>query len=142
MTTGRSERLDDLTVAARAVFAGARRGILTTNDLNGWPHAVPVCYVLRDGEIITPIDAKPKRGKSLTRRRNLERDPRATFLVDRWSEDWSRLGWVMVRGLARMELIGDAAAQLIERYPQYADVGTGDEAIRITPKEIVWWMWE
>ena len=124
------------------ILEGERRGVLTSVDVTGRPHAVPVCYVIRDGEIVSPIDAKPKAAKNLGRRRNLERDPRATFLVDRWNEDWSRLGWVMVRGVARVEPIGDAAAQLIERYPQYADVGVGDEAIVITPSDIVWWTWE
>ena len=142
MTTGRCERIVDAPARALAIVEDARRGVLTTIDARGHPHVVPVCYVVRDGEIVTPIDAKPKAAKTLARRRNLERDPNATFLVDRWSEDWSRLGWVMVRGVARVEPIGAARADLIERYPQYADVGVGDEAIVITPKDILWWTWE
>lgn len=112
-----------------------------TIDSGNRPHAVPVCYVVRDGEIITPIDAKPKAGKTLGRRRNIEANSIATFLVDRWSEDWSHLGWVMARGTARIEPVAPAVEDLGARYPQYEEVDPGEEAIVITPNDITWWLW-
>ena len=142
MTKGRSEALGELPGAASTILEEGRRGVLTSIDGRGRPHAVPVCYALKDGEIVTPIDAKPKSGKVLERRRNLDRNPAATFLVDRWDEDWSRLGWVMVRGIARMEPAGYAEDLLVARYPQYADVLVGEEAIVITPDDISWWLWK
>ena len=47
-----------------------------------------------------------------------------TLLVDRWDEDWSRLAWLRVDGLARSWPTGGAhriarGAALRERYPQY-----------------------
>lgn len=126
--------------AGRILHSG-RRGVLTTIDPQGHPHTVPVCYVLREDEIITPIDAKPKSGRSLGRRRNVELNPAATFMVDRWDEEWSRLGWVMARGRARLEPMGDVGSMLAERYPQYADVFVGNDAIAISPKSISWWLW-
>lgn len=102
---------------------------------------MPVCYAVRGGEIVTPIDAKPKSGRSLGRRKNLERDPTATFLVDRWSEDWSELGWVMVRGEARVEPSG-STEDLVARYPQYKEVFVGSDLIVLHPNDIAWWLWD
>lgn len=141
MPGGRCSSLSELPEAARVILRDARRGVLTSIDAKGRPHAVPVCYVVRDEEIVTPIDAKPKGTKPLGRRKNLERDPTATFLVDRWSEDWSHLGWVMVRGVARFE---DSSLKndLIERYPQYGDVLIEDDLIILRPADIAWWLWD
>ncbi len=139
MAGGSCASLSELPDAAADIVTEARRGVLATVDKHGRPHEVPVCYVVRNGEIVTPIDAKPKSGKSLGRRRNLEQGSPAAFLVDRWSEDWSRLGWVMIRGKARFEE-PDRVDDLIERYPQYEDLEM-DELIVVTPKDIAWWLW-
>ena len=44
-------------------------------------------------------------------------------MVDRYEEDWTRLGWVMLRGRAEVldagEEHGAAQAALRARYPQY-----------------------
>ena len=49
------------------------------------------------------IDEKPKRRDvPLKRVRNILENPRFSFVVDRWDEDWSRLGWVMLRGAAEI----------------------------------------
>lgn len=126
----------------RSILERERRGVLTTIDGRGRPHAVPVCYAIVGDEIVTPIDAKPKSGTTLGRLKNIERDPNVTFLVDRWDEDWTRLGWVMVRGRARLEPAGRADEALLARYPQYEDVLVGSEIISIRPDDIIWWLWE
>lgn len=141
MAGGRCERLADLPSAALSILDAARRGTFATIDGRGRPHAVPICYAVRGGEIVTPIDAKPKSGRILGRRRNLERDPTATLLVDRWSEDWSGLGWVMVRGEARIEPSG-STADLVARYPQYEEVFVGSDLIVLRPKDTAWWLWD
>jgi PPOX class probable F420-dependent enzyme len=140
MAGGRCADLAGLPREAQAILDEARRGVLTTIDPHGRPHAVPVCYVVRGDEIATPIDAKPKGTKDLGRRKNIARDPVATLLVDRWTEDWTGLGWVMVRGVARFEPSGDTD-DLVERYPQYENVIVGSEIIVIRPDEISWWLW-
>jgi PPOX class probable F420-dependent enzyme len=59
----------------------------------------------------------------LKRLRNILENPLAAFVADRWDEDWTRLGWVMLRGPA--EILADGAehdraqALLRSRYPQY-----------------------
>jgi len=67
---------------------------------------------------------KPKKTAKLKRLTNLRANPRAALVVDRYDEDWSQLGWVMVQGAAEILLEGaehdQAQAALRARYPQLA----------------------
>lgn len=109
----------------RAFVAAQRVGRLATADAQGAPHVVPVCFAVVDDTLYVTIDAKPKRvaGGSLKRLRNIAANPSAAFVVDRYAEDWSRLGWVMLRGRAEILAAGaehdTAQAALRARYPQY-----------------------
>lgn len=143
MPSGICSTLNELPSLAFSVFTHARRGVLSTLDRDGAPHSVPVVFVVIDGAIYSPIDDKPKDGKDLRRVRNIERDPRATLLVDRWDEDWQQLGWVMVRAHARVAPIGAADEALRRLYPQYTDeITPGERAIVLSPTRISWWSWE
>jgi len=102
----------------------SRVGHLATADAKGAPHLVPVCFAIDGGSLYITIDEKPKRqDRPLKRLRNISENPQAAFVVDRWDEDWRRLGWVMLRGPAEILDAGDehdrAQALLIARYPQY-----------------------
>ncbi len=46
------------------------------------------------------IDGKPKRTTLLRRVRNINETGRASLVVDRWSEDWKSLSYVLVEGPA------------------------------------------
>ena len=93
-----------LTPEQRAFVAPRRTAVLATQDPLGRPRLVPICFVVggRDQEdgrglLYTPLDEKPKRSpdpRRLARVRDLLVEPDATLLVERWSEDWARLGWV------------------------------------------------
>lgn len=105
--------------------AAADHGVLATLHPTRGADLVPVCFAMEDGWVAIPIDAvKPKGSTALGRIRNLERDPRATLLVERWdAADWSRLWWVRVllrRREAPAELRDRLEASLRRRYPQYA----------------------
>jgi PPOX class probable F420-dependent enzyme len=98
---------------------------LATADAAGRPHVVPVCYALEGDTVYFTIDEKPKRrGARLKRLANLHANPAAALVADRYDEDWSRLGWVMVQGRAEVLEAGaehDAAQVLLRaRYPQLA----------------------
>lgn len=101
-----------------------RVGHLATADGNGMPHVVPACFALGAEALYTPIDEKPKSGRALKRLTNLAANPRASFLADRYDEDWSRLGWVRIDGKAEVIERGaefnEALRLLAARYPQYA----------------------
>jgi PPOX class probable F420-dependent enzyme len=105
-------------------LAGRRVGHLATADRQAAPHLVPVCFVVSGDALYITIDEKPKSDiRALKRLKNIIENPRAAFVADRWDEDWTRLGWVMLRGPA--EILTDGAehdraqALLRSRYPQY-----------------------
>jgi PPOX class probable F420-dependent enzyme len=116
---------------AQARFLAERRvGHLATADARAAPHLVPVCFVVSEGAVYITIDQKPKGDvRALKRLRNIIENPVAAFVTDRWDEDWTRLGWVMLRGPA--EILADGAehdraqALLCSRYPQYHKMALG-----------------
>jgi PPOX class probable F420-dependent enzyme len=103
----------------------ARVGHLATVDAGGAPSVVPICFQVEPPLLFTPIDAKPKRGdwERLRRVRNLRANPAVAVVVDRWDEDWRRLGWVHLRGRAALVASGPRHARgvalLREKYAQY-----------------------
>jgi PPOX class probable F420-dependent enzyme len=97
---------------------------LATADRAGVPHLVPVCFCLDGPSLYITVDEKPKRTDvPLKRLRNIAENPMVAVTVDRWDEDWTRLGWVMLRGSAEILTDGNqhdtAQDQLRLRYPQY-----------------------
>ena len=115
-----------LTDQQRGFLAARRVARLATADDTGRPHVVPICYALTGDTVYFTIDEKPKRrpGASLKRLANLRANPFAALVVDRYDDDWSRLGWVMVQGRAEVLASGPehdlAQASLRVRYPQLA----------------------
>ncbi|PSP86250.1 TIGR03668 family PPOX class F420-dependent oxidoreductase [Halobacteriales archaeon QS_1_68_17] len=112
----------------RAFVESARVGRLATADADGRPHAVPICYALAGERVVTPIDEKPKSvGPSRLRRvRDVRENPTVALVVDRYADDWTRLGWVQIRGRASLLDPGedghaDAVARLRAKYDQYAN---------------------
>jgi PPOX class probable F420-dependent enzyme len=110
----------------RTFLLDQRVGRLATADGNRAPHVLPVGYALEGDTLYITIDDKPKRtsGRKLKRLQNIIENPRVAVVVDRYDEDWSRLGWVMLRGRAEILDAGDehdnAQALLRARYPQLA----------------------
>jgi PPOX class probable F420-dependent enzyme len=109
----------------RGFLMACRVGHLATADARGNPHVVPVCFAVSEDTLYITIDEKPKRhaGRPLKRLRNMMDNPSAALVADRYDEDWTRLGWVMLRGRAEILAHGPehdrAQAALRERYPQY-----------------------
>ncbi len=131
-----------------AAFARARRvGRLATSDAAGHPHVVPVCYAFDGARFYTPLDEKPKRASdhALRRVRNIEARGEATLLLDHYEEDWSRLGYLLVRGRAALLPPEDPAhapalALLRERYPPYRAMALERRAvIALTPERVTSW---
>jgi PPOX class probable F420-dependent enzyme len=110
----------------RRFLAHQRIAHLATADRHGAPHVVPVCFAIAGDALYITIDQKPKRRAvtALKRLRNIAENPAVAVIVDRYEEDWARLGWVMLRGRADVLREGqehrDAQALLRSRYPQLA----------------------
>lgn len=144
MPYGSCRSISELPPPQSALLTNARRGVLSTAGEDGFPHSVPVVFVVAGEEIVSPIDEKPKRSRDLVRLRNIAAQPAATLLVDHWDEDWKRLGWVMVRASARVEAGNPTETELRTRYPQYEALAMspGDRSIVLAPRRISWWSWE
>ena len=111
------------------LFLDARRvAHLATADANGVPHVVPVCFAILGDTLYMTIDEKPKRktDRPLKRLRNIAENPAVAIVADRYGEDWTRLGWIMLHGRAETLLDGAEHARAQEllriRYPQLNDM--------------------
>jgi PPOX class probable F420-dependent enzyme len=111
---------------ARGFLDRQRVAHLATADATGAPHVVPICFALVDETVYVAIDEKPKRGAptQLRRLRNIAQNPQVAVVADVYDDDnWSRLGFVLMRGRARVLIGGEehrlALQALRARYPQY-----------------------
>jgi general stress protein 26 len=86
---------------------------VATIGRNGWPHLMPLWYVLRDGELWAWTYAKSQKV------RNLERDPRCTLQVEAGT-DYGELRGVMLRCTCTLhrslETVAGVGEDLAERY--------------------------
>lgn len=101
-------------------------GRLGSVTAGGDPHLVPVVFVADAGIVYSPVDGKRKSASALARLSNVTANGRASLLLDRYDDDWSRLWWVRLDGPAWVEragpVLGRVEALLREKYPQYATV--------------------
>jgi PPOX class probable F420-dependent enzyme len=135
-----------MTDRERCFLTGQRVGRLATADQDAVPHIIPVCFALSGDALYITIDEKPKRqpDAKLKRLRNIAENPAVAILFDRYDEDWTRLGWVLLHGRAEILADGvehDAAQALLRaRYPQLAQMRIAHRAvivIRIT-RSVSW----
>jgi PPOX class probable F420-dependent enzyme len=108
----------------RRFLTRSRVAHLATAGRDGAPHLVPVCFCVDGLSLYITVDEKPKRmDVPLKRLRNIQENPAVAVSVDRWDEDWTRLGWIMLRGSAEILAAGaehdQAQERLRARYPQY-----------------------
>ena len=135
-----------LTGQARHFLDHHRVARFATADSSGQPHIVPICYAVSGDSVYFTIDEKPKRltDKPLKRIRNLQQNPHVALVVDRYDEDWTRLGWVMVQGEAALLDNGEehskAQRLLKARYPQLDEMQISElPVIAIRIKRVVSW---
>lgn len=131
----------------RAFLERARVARLATADADGRPHVVPICFAFVGERIVSPIDEKPKDAPAseLRRVRDVRENPAVALVADRYVEEWDRLGWVQVRGTARVLALADdghadAVAALRAKYDQYADHALDARpVIEIDPGHAISW---
>jgi PPOX class probable F420-dependent enzyme len=123
-------------------FASARVARLATVTARG-PRLVPVTFAWHRGTAVWAVDTvKPKRGRRLRRLADIEADPRVSLLADHYSEDWTRLWWVELRGTAAVlahEPAEAAVAALVARYAPYQSAPPPGPAVAVTPLAWTWW---
>jgi PPOX class probable F420-dependent enzyme len=121
---------------ARRFLSQQRVAHLATADASGTPHVVPVCFTLVGDTLYVAIDEKPKTGDPLRlrRMRNIAENPRVAVVADAYDDrDWSRLGFVLLKGSARILTHGGehagAVLALREKYAQYRDMALEERPV-------------
>jgi PPOX class probable F420-dependent enzyme len=109
----------------RELIDSERIVVVSSLGPRGWPHVMPLWYVPRDGEVWIWTYAKSQKV------RNLERDPRATLLIE------TGLAYTELRGVqieAEAEIIRDLdrivdyAKEMTVRYSEGIESVEGDAA--------------
>ena len=119
----------------RSFIEQRRVARLATVDRQDRPHLVPIVYAFDGQRLFTPIDAKPKRvgPHRLQRVRNIQANPHVAVIVDEYREDWRKLAWVQIRGLAAFVESGaqqaTGVALLEAKYPQYRTMPLAERPI-------------
>jgi nitroimidazol reductase NimA-like FMN-containing flavoprotein (pyridoxamine 5'-phosphate oxidase superfamily) len=98
---------------AEAFLAEQRVVVCGTIGVRGWPHLMPLWYVIRQGEVWAWTYAKSQKA------RNLERDDRATLQVED-GDTYQELRGVMIEARTvihrDMEAVAALGAEIFERY--------------------------
>ena len=115
-----------LTDAEQAELLEAERIVIVTSiGPRGWPHSMPMWFLVRDGEIWCWTYRKSQKVK------NLERDPRATLLVEAGHE-YTELRGIQIEAEAELirdlERVAEFGKQLAIRYSGGIDSIGGDAA--------------
>jgi PPOX class probable F420-dependent enzyme len=106
-----------------------RTVICATNGREGWPHLMPLWYVVRDGRLWSWTYAKSQKT------RNLERDPRATLQVETGT-DYDQLRGVMLECEVTLYREPDDVAALgLEIFARYTGADLGDDVREMVHKQ-------
>jgi PPOX class probable F420-dependent enzyme len=131
----------------RELVDSERIVVVSSLGPRGWPHSMPLWYVPRDGEIWIYTYAKSQKVK------NLERDPRATLLVETGHE-YAELRGVEIEAEAEvhrdLDTVFELAKELTSRYAGGAQVDDAAAealraqaqkrvAIRFEPRRVATW---
>ncbi|MDP8888545.1 MAG: pyridoxamine 5'-phosphate oxidase family protein, partial [Thermoproteota archaeon] len=96
-----------------------------------------------------PIDEKRKTAKpeKLKRIKNIQDNPNVALLIDEYSEDWTKLAFVMIQGKATIITtktqgniqLQEAYKKLTTKYQQYQKIELREMCIIIKPEKIASW---
>jgi general stress protein 26 len=129
-----------------AFLAAQRVAVCATAGVRGWPHLMPLWYVVKAGQIWAWTYAKSQKV------RNLERDDRATLALEGGTE-YQELRGVMVEAHTVIhrdtDLVAEIGAAIFTRYgsgalgPQFMDAVRAQAAKRVAlqfvPERIASW---
>jgi PPOX class probable F420-dependent enzyme len=115
-----------LTDAEQAELLDAERVVVVSSlGPRGWPHSMPMWFLVRDGEIWCWTYAKSQKV------RNLERDPRATLLIETGTE-YTELRGIQIEAEAELirdvERVAEFGSDLAVRYTDGIEAVEGDAA--------------
>jgi PPOX class probable F420-dependent enzyme len=102
------------TAEEQAAFLAEQRTVIcATHGTRGWPHLMPLWYVVRDGELWAWTYGRSQKI------RNLRRNPRATLQVEA-GETYDQLRGVMIEARTELhhelEVVTGVGTELMARY--------------------------
>jgi general stress protein 26 len=116
--------------------------VVATNGPRGWPHVMPLWYVVREGEIWAWTYAKSQKA------RNLERDQHATLQIET-GERYHELRGVMIEAHtvlhSKLEVVSELGAEILRRYDSDADMemvraqASKRVALQFMPRRVASW---
>jgi PPOX class probable F420-dependent enzyme len=136
-----------MTEAERLAFLGEEMTVIVTSfGPKGWPHSMPMWFVVREGEVWMWTY------RTSQKVRNLERDQRATLLVEA-GQTYDQLRGVMIEAEAEViddfDAVQDLGRELGGRYAPGAEGPEAEAAlarqagkrvaIRFHPRRVVSW---
>lgn len=127
--------------ATLEVLAREPSARLATVTPDGAPHLIPIVFIILGDQLVTPIDHKPKTGRTLQRVRNIMSEPRVSVLIDHYEVDWNCLWWYRLDGLAKTtdQLTSAEISALVRKYPIYHDHPLTRGGIRVQIGSISHW---
>jgi PPOX class probable F420-dependent enzyme len=142
---GRRELIRMTPEEERAFLDEQRTVICASNGPRGWPHLMPLWYVVRDEELWAWTYGKSQKV------RNLERDPHATLQVEDGVE-YQELRGVMIEATVAIhrdtDFVAQLGAELLGRYGAGAPLEVNDViraqaakrvALRFEAERVVSW---
>jgi PPOX class probable F420-dependent enzyme len=142
--------MDAIPASVAGFIAEGRVGRLGTADTSGQPLVVPICYAFDGESLFSAIDAKPKARSplGLKRIRNIRDNAKVSVVIDRYDEDWTKLRYVIIQGLAQILTDGGDFSRgvdlLLAKYPQYRAMRLDREAgvmIQVKPARVTQWQY-
>lgn len=119
--------------------------LATISAATGAIDLVPVTFVLMGECLFTAVDHKPKATRDLARLANVRSSGTATALVDHWTEDWTQLWWLRLRGpaevvddVSRPDAL-DAIDALVAKYAPYRAQRPAGPLIVLTFTDVRTW---
>jgi PPOX class probable F420-dependent enzyme len=116
---------------------------LATVGADGRPHIVPICFALDEQTLYFAVDSKPKQTTNLKRLRNIAANPAVSVLVDHYEDDWDRLWWVRLDGVARVVTdegeVKKALRLLAARYSQYRATTPAGPVVAVAIAGMIGW---
>ena len=123
-----------LTAAEQAELLDQERVVIISSiGPRGWPHSMPMWFTVREGEIWIWTFAKSQKV------RNLERDPRATLLVEAGHE-YTELRGIQIEAEAELirdtPIVAEFGKELAIRYAEGIDSIEGDAAAALEAQAV------
>jgi general stress protein 26 len=113
LSTSRRAQIQMTDAEVRSFLVQQRTVICATNGAGGWPHLMPLWFVVRGADLWAWTYAKSQKV------RNLERDPRATLQIET-GETYDQLRGVMLEATTELhrdiDTVAALGAEILARY--------------------------